>query len=333
MGAGEAAKKVAAAPVKAISKIPGGFINKVIALLFIALVIVGAFMYFGVSAGAKDVQFVDLQVKVGSVALSPAPSPELPLFSHSIESVSGFNEVVVYGKVKVNRDIEKDDVFVGLQFTLSECRRCPTCPALTRYGESHTFPNPNSYILIVDLAGRKAGDVIPFEYRVKRETFVRFLQSVTRASLNDVGQVEHWVGKAYLAIVQVPENMKIDKNTRYMYGEPVVVVPPLKAKRVKVFEWDFNAKHYKFHSIFVSEDGIDWPVGHSVVEMPTQSAEISLKVSNSAAVLTLSFIVLSMALLSLGVVKWADVSLWVKLLLFALIVALILLIPRLFGAM
>lgn len=328
--AADAVKKVATAPAKVISKIPGGFINKIIALLFISLVILGGFMYFGVSAGTKDVQFVDLQVKVGSVALSPAPNPELPLFSHSIESVSGFSEVGVYGKVKALVDIDNSDVWVAARVTLNGYCQCdPAGCNRIYFTESYSYPQ-TGYMLIENLGGMKKGEVRPFKFTLTKQQIENYLIRASAGKIEKGGDYDY-LGRVYVAIIVTHQ-----KGTRRgtTYGYDVVTNPSAitKLKEVKAFEWEFNAHKYNgFHSIFVTEDGLDWPGSNSIVELPTQSAEISLKVSNSAAVLTLSFIVLSMALLSLGVVKWSDVSLWVKLLLFIVIIAVILLIPRLFG--
>ena len=300
-----------------------------VSVLVIALVLLGGYMYFTVSA--KNVQFIDLKVKTGSIVLSPIPSPEMPLFAHSIESAKGFNSVTVAGRAKANVNIDSSDIWIAARTTFGGYThyKCDTCNRRW-FTESHSYP-PTGYLLIKNLGGMRAGDVRDFSFTLTREQIQSYLVSITENSEDKEGDVDY-SGTVYVAVVST-HGLGTRRGTTY--GFDVVTNPSAitKLREIKAFEWNFKVhKHHYgwYESIFVPEDGPDWPMSHEVI--PAQSAEVSLKVSNSAAVLTLSLIALTVALLSLGIMKWDDVNLWVKIILFIIAVALILLIPRLIGA-
>ena len=327
--AADAAKKVATAPVKAISKIPGGFINKVIVLLFIALVVLGGFMYFGVTAGTKNFEFIDLELKVDSMALQgPSPSPHMQFFTHSITSLDGFNSITVVGKVKTNTDITASDIYVAAKIYMAGYCDCdPTgCNRVWHKGPTFYYPQVG-WLLIKNLGGMQKGDVETFQFTITKDQLLKTLrlQSYYKDVPNDI---DGFSGDVYVAIIAAGVHRRTFRTTSYGY-QILETEPPRVYAKVKALEWNFNVKTDALQSIVAGDEGFS--LTSESVYLPQQSAQLSLKVTNSGAVLLTIIVLLFASLLALGFVKWSDVSLWMKLLLFALIVALILFIPRFLG--
>ena len=200
------------------------------------------------------------------------------------------------------------------------------CHRKTMKGPTFYYPQVG-WLLVKNLGGMQKGDVQPFELTITKSQLENILrqQSYYKKVPEDI---DGFSGKIEVAIIAAGVHRRTFRTTSYGF-QILETEPPRVYAKVTALRWYFNVKTTKLQSIVAGDEGFD--LSTESVYLPQQSAQLSLKVTNSGAVLLVIMVLLFASLLALGFVKWSDVSLWVKLILFAVIVALILFIPRFLG--
>ena len=274
-------------------------VKSIIAVLFLIVLVVGAMTYFGSAIGSKTVDFIDLEVRVGSISLPLETYGGI--IGHDIIGVKGFNGFVVRGTVRANKDIDYSGLWVGVRVVIAGYSKYdPSGCGRTFYpGPSFTIPDSGSYFGVLNLAGMKAGETRSFEFIMTAQDVLKwtYYQKFAYESSPPQG-VEGWGGRVDVVILDTGGNEPRRTTVGYEVLQPIAVL----VKREEALRWEFQylyGTQCVFRCIGFGADGIE--VQKQSIELYPSSVEVKLKLSATFALLSAIVIITSTMLVILRI--------------------------------
>lgn len=254
--------------------------KRVMAVIAMFFILLGGYMYFGSIAATGKLDFVDLEVQVASITLSPNST----LLGHEIIGIEGFNGVTVSGKVKAYTDVDTSGIWVAMQIHINAYCNCDVtgCGRTTPIDPHFVIPSAGRWILIGNLSGMKAGDVKPFSYTITADQIYRFTQHQPFAwKEGPPERANGFMGNVYVAIIDTGG----EETRRSPYGYEVTKNVPKVLVKEKALTWTFNYEWKKLQSILVGPDGLTLNEHSITPELYPHGITIKTKMSATAAIL------------------------------------------------
>ncbi|RSN68536.1 hypothetical protein D9Q81_05870 [Candidatus Korarchaeum cryptofilum] len=268
----------------------------IVAALFLIILVVGAMTYFGSAIGSKTVDFVDLEIHVGSIALPI--NTYGGILGQDIIGITGFNGFIIKGTVRANRDLPYSGIWVAVRVHIAAFTKYDPagCGRVFYTGPYFMIPDtPNGYFGILNLAGMRAGETKSFEFAMTAQDVLKWTYYHSFAYQPPPQGIDGWSGRVEVAIIDTGGNEPRKQTVEYEVLQPIKVIQ----KRDEVVRWEFQYKYGQiqygqpqciFRCVGFGADDIE--VQSHSIELYPQSVDVKVKLSATFALVSIIVIMI-----------------------------------------